>query len=99
MSLPPHPETPVVYEKVIYRVSKEYYLPVKVENYDEYDDLASTIHFRDVKTLGGRPMPSVMEMIPEDKEGHRTIVTYNEADFEIDISEGFFSIQNLTSVR
>jgi outer membrane lipoprotein-sorting protein len=99
IELEPHPETPVVYEKVIYWVSKEYYLPVKVENYDEYGDLVSTIHFRDIKTIGGRPMPSVMEMIPEDRRGHRTILTYHEADFDIDLSEGFFSIQNLTSIR
>jgi outer membrane lipoprotein-sorting protein len=95
----PHPETPVVYEKVVYWVSKEYYLPVKVENYDEYGELVSTIHFRDIKTIGGRPMPSVMEMVPEDKRGHRTVLTYHEADFDIDVSEGFFSIQNLTSIR
>ncbi len=99
IELIPHPETPVVYEKVLYWVSKEYYLPVKVENYDEYGDLVSTINFRDIKSLGGRPMPSVMEMIPEDRRGHKTILTYHEADFNIDLSEGFFSIQNLTSIR
>ncbi len=95
----PHPETPVVYEKVIYWVSVEYYLPVKVENYDEYGDLVSTIHFREIKSIGGRPMPSVMEMIPEDRRGHRTILTYHDADFNIDLSESFFSIQNLTDIR
>jgi outer membrane lipoprotein-sorting protein len=95
----PHPETPVVYDKVIYWVSKEYYLPVRVENYDEYGDLISTIHFRDIKTIGGRPMPSVMEMVPEDKRGHKTVIRYHDADFGADISEGFFSIQNLTTIR
>ncbi len=99
IELIPHPETPVVYEKVLYWVSKEYYLPVKVENYDEYGDLVSTINFREIKTIGGRPMPSIMEMIPKDKRGHKTILTYHEADFDIDVSEGFFSIQNLTSIR
>ena len=89
IELTPYPETPVVYEKVLYWVSREYYLPVKVENYDEYGVLVSTIHFSDVKTMDGRPMPSVMEMIPEDKRNHRMLITYNEADFGIDISEGF----------
>jgi outer membrane lipoprotein-sorting protein len=99
IELTPYPETPVVYEKVLYWVSRKYYLPVKVENYDEYGEMVSTIHFSDVKTMDGRPMPSIVEMIPEDKRNHRTVITYNEADFGIDISEGFFSIQNLTSVR
>ncbi len=95
----PHPETPVVYEKVTYWVSREFYLPVKVENYDEYSDLVSTINFREIKTLGGRPMPSVMEMIPEDKRGHRTVVTYHQTDFQVNLSENFFSIQSLTTAR
>ncbi len=95
----PHPETQVVYDKVIYWVSKEHYLPVKVENYDEYGGLVSTMHFREVKTMAGRLIPSVMEMIPEDKQGHRTILTYHAADFDIDVSEDFFSIRNLTSAR
>lgn len=99
IELIPHPETPVVYEKVLYWVSKQYYLPVKVENYDEYDDLVSTINFRDIKTIGGRPMPSVMEMIPHDRQGHKTVIIYHEADFTVELSGSFFSIQNLTSIK
>ncbi len=95
----PHPETPVVYEKVIYWVSKKYYLPLKAENYDELDNLVSTMNFREIKQLGGRYMPTVIEMIPEDKRGQKTILVTHEADFSIDISEDFFSIRNLTEIR
>ncbi len=95
----PHPETPVVYEKVVYWVSMEYYLPVKAENFDEYGDLVSTMNFREIKRLGGRYMPTVVEMIPEDKQGQKTILVTHKADFNIEISEGFFSIQNLTDIR
>ena len=99
LELIPHPETPVVYERIVYWVSKEHYLPVKVENYDDFGDLVNTVHFKDIKNMGGRMIPAVMEMIPEDKPGHKTIIRTHESDFDIDISQSFFSIQNLTNIR
>ncbi|ASB51152.1 outer membrane lipoprotein-sorting protein [Alkalitalea saponilacus] len=95
----PHPETPVVYEKVIYWVSKNNYLPVKLENYDEYQELVSSIRFREVKKMGGREIPSVMEIIPHDKDGHRTIITTHNMDFTITLTRDFFSQQNMRNVR
>ncbi|TCO09860.1 outer membrane lipoprotein-sorting protein [Natronoflexus pectinivorans] len=95
----PHPETPVVYEKVIYWVSKSNYLPVKLENYDEYQELVSTILFREVKKLGGREIPTIMEMIPQERDGHRTIITTHKMDFSINLNRSFFSQQNMRNVR
>lgn len=95
----PHPETPVAYDKVIRWVSKDNYLPVKLENYNEYDELVSTINFGEVKNLGGRELPTVMEMIPHDKEDHKTIITTHSAEFDIEINLEFFSQQNMRNVR
>jgi len=95
----PTPENPVVYEKIIQYVSKDYYLPVRTENYDERDQLVNTIHFREIKTMGGRPRPIIMEVIPEDQANRRTVITTHAADFNIDVSERFFSIENLTEIQ
>ena len=95
----PHPETPVVYERILRWISTGKYLPVKVENYDEYGDLVSSIHFSEVKNLGGREYPTVMEMIPHDKSGHKTIIKTQKADFNVDLNERFFSQQNMRNVR
>ena len=99
IELIPEPENPVVYEKVIYRVIKELRLPLTVENYDERDELVNTIYFRDIKEMGGRKIPSVMEIIPADKENEKTAMTIHSFEFDTDISEGFFSIRNLTDIR
>jgi outer membrane lipoprotein-sorting protein len=99
IELIPHPETPVVYEKVIYWVSKQHYLPIRVKNYDEHEELASTIHFREIKKMGGKLIPSIMEMVPADKPGHRTILTTHKADYNISLNQNFFSQQNLRDVR
>ena len=94
----PKPDNPIVYEKVVQWVSKEHYLPIRTENYDERDQLVNTIHFRDIKTLGGRELPSIMEMVPENNGDQKTIITTHSADYDIDIREDFFSIENLTDI-
>lgn len=95
----PHPETPVAYDKIIRWVSKSTFLPVKVENFDERGQLVSTIHFREVKNLGGRNLPTVMEMIPHDRRGHKTILRTHQADFRVNLNPNFFTQQNMRNVR
>ena len=95
----PKPEAPVVYEKVVYWVSKQHYLPVKVENYDEFNELVTTIHFKEIIELGGREIPTVLEIIPQEKKGQKTILKTHKADYEIDLKENFFSVQNLTTIK
>ncbi len=99
IEMAPTPENPIVYEKVVYYVSKEYLLPVRVENFDERDELVNTIHFREIKEMDGRMQPTIMEMIPADKDDQKTVITTHKAEFDIDITERFFSIENLTEVR
>ncbi len=95
----PKPDNPIVYEKVLQWISKEHYLPVRSENYDERGDLVNTIHFREITQLGGRMYPTIMEVVPEGRSRQRTTITTHKADFGIDISERFFSIENLTQVQ
>lgn len=95
----PKPDVPVVFDKVIYWITKQHYLPVKLENFDEFGDLASSINFREIKSLGGREIPTVLEIIPAGRTGHKTVLTTTKADFRVNLSESFFTIQNLTNVR
>jgi outer membrane lipoprotein-sorting protein len=99
LELIPKPDAPIVFDKVIYWVSKKHYLPVKIENYDEFGDLASTIHFKDIKEMGGRIIPAVMEIVPATRTGQKTILTTLKADYSVKLDQGFFSLQNLTNIR
>ncbi len=53
------------------------------------------MHGMDVKELGGRVIPAKMEMIPQDKEGHKTMLETKSAEFNIPIPIDFFSVQNM----
>jgi hypothetical protein len=50
------------------------------------------------KTFDGKLLPSVMELIPADKPGNKTIMTTIAMDFDIDIDESFFTTRNMKSV-
>ena len=51
--------------------------------------------FKNIKLLGGRRMPSVLRMTPEDKPGEFTEVIYESLKFNIDIKDSFFSLNQL----
>lgn len=93
----PRENLPVVWGKIIAAVRREDDLPVWQKFYDESDELMRVLNFEEVKDLGGRTVPTVMEMIPLSKEGHKTIVRYLSAEFDADIEEDVFTLRNLRS--
>ncbi len=52
-----------------------------------------------ITQFGDRKLPAHMEMIPADKEGHKTILDTEEMKFDIDLSESFFSQQNMKRIK
>lgn len=99
IELKPKPESSIVYEKVQIWVSKDKYIQLRIENYDEDNEIANVISLSEIKNLGGREIPTRMELVPRDKKGYKTIITYQDAKFNIPINENFFSVQNLKNIR
>ncbi|NBC67186.1 MAG: outer membrane lipoprotein-sorting protein [Bacteroidetes bacterium] len=95
----PKPDAPIVWARVVSFISKDEYLNLRVEYYDEDDEMVRVMTGSEVEQLGGRLLPTRMEMIPVEDEGNRTIITYQDIEFDIDISERFFSIQNMKRVQ
>jgi len=99
IELIPKEDAPVVWGKVISWVGKEHYLQLKSEFFDEDGYLVSTMLGKDVKMLGGRLLPSKLEMIPADEEGKKTVIEQESIAFDIPIESQFFSLQNMKRVR
>jgi outer membrane lipoprotein-sorting protein len=95
----PKPEAAVVWGKVLLWVSKEDDLELRCEYYDEDEVLINVMEMSNVKTLGGRLLPTVMEMLPQDKPGNKTVLTYEEARFDEPLADSFFSEQNMKRLR
>lgn len=99
IEMTPKPDAPVVWERVDVWVSKDEYLQLRSEFYDEFGDLINVMKGMNVKEFDGRMIPARMEMIPQDKEGHKTVMEYQSMEFNESISENFFSVQNMRRVN
>jgi outer membrane lipoprotein-sorting protein len=99
IELIPKPDAGVVWGKIIAWIAKESYLEPKVEYYDEDGFLVKVFIGNNIQKMDDRNIFTHWEMIPEDKPGNKTIMDYNEIQFNIKIDESFFSEQNMKRVR
>jgi outer membrane lipoprotein-sorting protein len=99
IDLIPKPEAGVVWGKIITWISKEGYLQLRADYFDEDLVLIKSMIGSEVKKLGGRMIPCHWEMLPLDKPGQKTVMDYLDIEFNIDINESYFSQQNMKRVR
>jgi outer membrane lipoprotein-sorting protein len=99
IELIPKPDAPVVWGKILMWVSKDEYHWLKGEYYDEDENLVNIEILSEIKTMDDREMPTRLEMIPAEKEGHKTVLIFDEIEFNVDLDESFFSQQNMRRVR
>lgn len=99
VELIPKADAAVVWGKVMMWIDEKDYLELKVAFYDEDDYLVNTIYGKNIMTIGGRTLPTRLELIPADKPEQKTIVEQLALDFSVKLDDSFFSIQNLKRVK
>jgi len=99
IELIPKPDAPVVWGKIYSWIDKVDFIELRSELYDEEGFLINEVVFSEIKQLGGRKLPSVMEYIPVDKEGHKTVMHYHNVEYNTKLDESFFSLQNMKRVQ
>lgn len=99
VELIPLENAPVVWGKVLMWVSKQDFLWLKAEFYDEDGVLVNTEVLSDIKKMDDRVIPTRMEMIPADKKGQKTIMIFEDTKFNVPLKEDFFSIQNMKKIK
>lgn len=80
-------------------IDKTNFLFMKAELYDEDGYLVRTELGKEIRRMDGRLIPSALELIPEEEEGHKTIVNIEQIEFNVPISNRFFSQQNMKKLR
>ena len=91
----PKEDAAVVWGKVVVTVREDDYLPVSAIYYDEDLELARTMVYSDIKTLGGRELPTKLTMKPSDKPAESTAIIYNELSFDVSHDDRLFSLRTL----
>ena len=99
IELVPTEEAAVVWGKVMMWISKDEFIQMKSEYYDEDEFLVKTELAHNITTMGGRVIPSQMEIIPADKPNQRTIVNIISIEFNVPIDDQFFTQQSMKRIR
>ena len=99
VQLIPKEDSPIVWGKIVAAVQSSDYLPVWQHFYDEKGNLMRVMNFKEIKTFGDKIAPSVMEIIPQNKDGHKTVVRWLNATFDSDIDDKIFTRRNLQKRR
>jgi outer membrane lipoprotein-sorting protein len=99
IQLTPKEDSPIVWGKIVGAVRSDNYIPVWQHFYDEKGKLMRVMNFKDLKTFGDKIVPSVIEIIPENKEGHKTIVRWLNATFDLEVDDKIFTRRNLQKRR
>ena len=99
IQLIPNEDAPVVWGKLIMWIDKNYYMQLKTEFYDEYEDMVSIMNSNEIKDFEGKKLPAVIEYIPLDKEGNKTIIERLIWNFDIDINQRYFLPSYMKNLR
>ncbi len=95
VELIPKEDSAIVWGKIITAVRDNDYIPMWQHFYDEKGKLMRVLNFKEVKKFGGKTVPSVMEMIPQNRDGHKTVVRWVNAKFDTKIDDKIFTRRNL----
>ena len=98
VTLTPREDTVTVWGMIEYVISKEPMLPLAQIFYDDDGEKIRQLKFSQPKEFDGKLMPSVLEMTPLKKAGHRTLIIYESIKFDPPgITRQTFSMRNLKS--
>lgn len=70
-------------------------LPIEERHFDRKGRLARTMTFDEIKTLGGRRLPTHLTLVPTDTEGQRTEMRYLDLQFDMTLPDDTFSLARL----
>ncbi len=99
IELTPLPDAPVVWGKIIVWVTKNGFDTWKAVYYDEDLIPVNTMNAYELKVMGDREIPTILEIIPANKNGHKTVMQINNLIFDMPVSDNFFSQQNMKKVK
>lgn len=95
LTLIPKRETVTVWGRIEFVIDKKTLLPSEQSYFNEKGEKVRTMEFSEIRDYSGRKMPSIMTMLPLNKEGHKTVIEYIEAEFDSKVDQRIFTLRNL----
>lgn len=95
----PKENAAVVWGKQIRWIDKKDFIILRSEMFGEDGELVRTESGTMIKVMDGRVIPTHLELVPADEPGNKTIIEIQEIKFNTELSESFFSQQNMKNLR
>jgi len=94
----PKPTAGVTWDKRIFWIRKDGYIPIREEFYAKNNKLIKVLEYSQVKKISDRIIPTRWEMVSKIKNDHRTIIIVNDnVKYNEPINDNIFSLQSLKS--
>jgi outer membrane lipoprotein-sorting protein len=91
----PREDLPVVWGNIVIAVRKSDHIPMWQKYYDEKGNLMRVLTYSEIRKFGDRTIPATMEMVPQNKEGHKTVIRYTTVEFNANVQDEMFSLREL----
>ena len=89
------PDVVGLWQRIEIVMSSDGTIPLAAKYYDRKGRLSRTMRWDEVKQFGKRRIPARMTLVPEDKEGHKTEMIYEDIEFDVEVPESTFSLSRL----
>ena len=99
LELLPNEEATVVWGKLIVWIDQSDYMQLKVEFYDEDEELVNLMNGYNFKMFGNKKLTSKIEFIPLEDEGNKTVIEYNSWEFDQKIPSNYFTTQYVSRLK
>lgn len=97
LELRPKPDAPVVWDRIVLEMLLPN-LPLVEHFYNARGEEVRVITFREVKTLHGRRLPTVMEAVPLNRPGHKTVLRLVDVRFDVPMQASWFQVSRLEEI-
>ena len=99
IELTPKPNAAVVWGKIIIWIDEKEYMQMQTDFYDEDMFLVNQMIGSDVKTFDSKLLPSKLTVVPVDKPGQSTVISYSQWKFDIDIPDEYFTTNYMKRIH
>jgi len=93
----PREDLPIVWGNIVIAARERDHIPVWSKYYDEKGVLMRVLNYTDIQDFGDRVIPATLEMIPQNKEGHKTVIHYRKLEFDVPLNDDVFTQRHLRS--
>lgn len=94
----PRPDAPVVWSQLEFEIRADA-IPVSVAYYGERDQVVKRLTYDQIKTMGGRRIPTLWTMVDADNPESRTVIRIESIEFDVPLDEALFSLRRLRNPK